>query len=243
MAPLHIDRVISLGGLCEVAFQIRRFVRSDKAYPFDWWITPFASVPKVLEGGLRHVFEPQHLVKVPDYDGRSALYSAFSGTIHLHEFLHGENLLAYDPEEIARRLGPKYAFLQSRLIEECASGTTLFIRQHLPRDPDDPDELRRLVLRTCDAIEAICPSYRLVLVDYEPEMELPETVLRRRAVRYADCNDLGSKRGWAEMFAGLPFSFRRRHRKLDIADLLATFPPRRTLLQRLTGRSGSSRRR
>jgi len=32
--------IVSLGGNCEVAHQLRRRFGGERAFPFDWWITP-----------------------------------------------------------------------------------------------------------------------------------------------------------------------------------------------------------
>lgn len=227
-----VDRMISLGGRCEVAYQIRRATRSGTAYPFDWWVTPLDSVVKVLEGGFEGVFEARHLVRLPDLDGKKALYSSSAGTWHLHEFRHEEDFLSYALDEVERRLRPKYAFLQSRLLEDCGKGRTLFIRQHLRDDPDEPEELRAAVERICAALGAISPWYRLLLLDYPPGLEGP-TVIQRRVTGHPDLTEVGSDRGWDEMLATLPFSIARARRRLDISDLLATFPARRGLMRRV----------
>lgn len=43
--PLPFDRVISLGGACEVAYQLRRMIRFGRAYSFDGWILPLPAAP------------------------------------------------------------------------------------------------------------------------------------------------------------------------------------------------------
>jgi hypothetical protein len=45
---VRADLVISLGTNCEVTFQLRRVFRTERAYPFDWWITPLHVVAALL---------------------------------------------------------------------------------------------------------------------------------------------------------------------------------------------------
>ncbi|MEP9353267.1 DUF1796 family putative cysteine peptidase [Xanthobacter sp. KR7-65] len=162
------DRIVSLGGLCEVAYQARRIGRSETAYPFDWWITPLARVAPVLEAGAAAQFAAADLEKLADYGGKRALYSRRAGTIHLHEFPAGEDFLALDVAEISARLVPKYEALDSRLRAACASGTTLFVRQRLSdHDPEGAD-LEEDLDRLWSALRLLAADPRLLLLDYPP---------------------------------------------------------------------------
>lgn len=135
---LIVDRIVSLGALCEVAYQARRLSKSSRAYPFDWWDTPLPGVLKVLETGSAAVFSVPHIVKLPREAGAlPAFYSSLSGTVHQHEIPRGEDVLALDEAEISRRLVPKYTALHARLVADCSTGATLFVRQRKPvNDPD-----------------------------------------------------------------------------------------------------------
>ena len=46
--PFVATRIISLGGRCAVAHNLRRFFDFGEAFPFDWWITPFDGLIKFL---------------------------------------------------------------------------------------------------------------------------------------------------------------------------------------------------
>jgi len=165
---LSVDRAISLGGLCEVAFQLRRLSRSGRAYVFDWWITPLSAVSIALNEGAASAFSPKFLVKVPNYDGLPALYSRLTATVHLHEYAKTADFLALDVEAIAATLQEKYAALHARLLADCRAGTTLFVRQRLDRhDPRGPD-LENALDRLCAQLASIAPDHRLLLLDYEP---------------------------------------------------------------------------
>lgn len=207
-SPPIPDRIVSLGALCEVAYQVRRLTRSERAYPFDWWVTPLGSVLKVLEAGAPAVFQASKLMKVPDYGGTPALYSHLSGTIHLHEFPAGEDFLAMEEAEMARRLIPKYESLQARLLADCAQGTTLFVRQCLPAHDPKAEALEAAIDGLHARLQTFAANPLLLLLDYAPVKQRP-WLLTATVPRLDDCADTGSPRGWDRTFRSLGISCRR----------------------------------
>ncbi len=196
---LVVDRIVSLGGMCEAAFQGRRLSGSGRAYPFDWWITPLESVPIVLDGGAAPCFAAEHILKVEDYGGEPALYSRRSRTVHLHEFPKTENFLALDVEAIAARLQAKYAALDARLAADCAEGTTLFLRQRLKDHDPTGEELEALLDSIIVRLTEIAANARLLLLDYDP-VRPRDKLIQAEASRLKDANDLGSDKGWNALF-------------------------------------------
>jgi hypothetical protein len=219
---LVVDRVISLGGLCEAAFQARRLSRSDRAYLFDWWITPLPAVSVALDEGAESLFAPEHLVKVPDYGGKPALYSRFSRTVHLHEYAKTVDFLALDVETIAATLQEKYAALQARLLADCAIGTTLFVRQRLNGHDPTGQDLADLIERLCAQLSDIAIDHRLLLLDYEP-VRPSERLIQAQAPRLRDANDLGSRSGWNALFRTHAIECRRSGTRFSYEDLQASF--------------------
>lgn len=200
------DRMISLGGRCETAYQLRRHSRSERAYPFDWWVTPGYSLPRLLRGGVAATFTPPYLKALADYDGKPALYSHFGGTadlpgtIHPHEFPYGEKWLDLSLEEISARLVPKYTALERRLIEDAHSGSTLFVRQRLPdHDPGTPDALGHLVDEIMGELERLSPDFTLLLVDY-PVLPPRARLIQAHVPPMRGVSGLGSVRAWRRMF-------------------------------------------
>jgi len=206
------DRIVSLGSVCEVAYQVRRLSRSERAYPFDWWVTPLGSVLKVLEAA--------NLMKVPDYGGSRALYSRLSGTVHRHEFPAVEDYLALDEAEMARRLIPKYEALQARLVDDCAEGTTLFVRKCLPQHDPKDEGLEETIDHLHAALATFAADPRLLLLDYAPVRPRPWLVTAS-VPRLRDHNDLGSERGWNRTFRALGIAC-RSGRKFRFDDLIET---------------------
>lgn len=221
---LAVDRIISLGGLCEVAFQARRLSGSDRAYVFDWWITPLASVFVTLEKGAASAFAPERLVKVPDYGGQAALYSRLTRTVHLHEFPKSVGFLALDVETIATTLQEKYAALHARLLADCASGTTLFVRQRLKGHDPEGEDLSRAVERLSALLGTIAADCHLLLLDYGP---LPhrERLIQAQVRRLRDANDLGSNKGWDALFRALAIDCRKSGPGFAYEDLQVSLTP------------------
>lgn len=220
---LVVDRIISLGALCEVAYQARRLSKSSRAYPFDWWDTPFAGLLRALKLGPQEVFNASHISKLPiDAGSPPAFYSGFAGTVHQHEFPRGENFLALDEAEISRRLLPKYAALHARLISDCASGTTLFVRQRKPINDPEGAALDAMISELEEALSAFASDFRLLLVDYDPICARP-WLIQAHVQRHPDWTDLGSNRGWDEMFRSLGIVCRGTEDGFRFDDLTETF--------------------
>ncbi|VFU07537.1 conserved protein of unknown function [Methylocella tundrae] len=222
---LVVDRIISLGALCEVAFQGRRLGRSGRAYPFDWWITPLPSVSIVLDQGAAACFAPEQIMKVPNYGGEPALYSYLSRTVHLHEYGKNVDFLALDVETIAERLQEKYTALHARLLADCATGTTLFVRQRLHEHDPTGQDLEDSLERLCAQLAAIAIDWRLLLLDYEP-VRPRERLIEAHAPRLRDANDLGSEKGWSALFRACRIVCRRSARQFSWNDLQESFRDR-----------------
>jgi hypothetical protein len=205
---------------------------SDRAYPFDWWTTPIESVPKLLATRFEEVFKPEHLIKVPSPDRGTVLKSLFGATTHPHDFRFDEDINPYEAETISNDLSPKYAFLSNRLFEDCARGTTLFIRQKVWHDPDNGDVLAPIVAEIASEIRKFCPSYRLLLLDYAPGLDGFDGVLQRNVTQHSDAKNLGSAKGWREMFASLPVTLASAG-KLSLSDLQWSDPQPPTIARRI----------
>ncbi|MFG1349705.1 DUF1796 family putative cysteine peptidase [Xanthobacter autotrophicus] len=217
-----MDRLVSLGALCEVAFQLRRLARSDRADPFDWWISPLSAVVPVLEAGAGAVFAPEQIVKIADYDGTPALYSRVGGTVHLHEFPAGTDVLALPETEIAARLVPKYEALHRRMVREAAQGTTLFVRQCLPAHDPRGEALEDAIDLLFAALSRFAGAPLLLLLDYEPVRPRP-WLITATVPACRDHNDLGSRRGWNQVFRTCGIAFGRRGGRFGFDDLVETF--------------------
>ena len=199
-AKLPVARIISLGGLCEVAYHVRRKSRSGRAYPFDWWDTPFAGLLVALDANPSEIFSPANIAKMPDARGCSNIFhSRLTHTIHQHEFARSSISSELDEAEISRRLVPKYEALRARLWSDCATGPTLFVRQRRANFDFEGEALEAALDRLHTLLSGFAADPRLLLLDYAPVAPRP-WLIEAQVPRYRDCNDLGSRRGWNEVF-------------------------------------------
>jgi hypothetical protein len=156
----NISHVVSLGPNCMVAYQLRRYLSIEKSFPFDWWITPFDGLVKVLQKiDVIDLFNVEKVVVVksgdsvsnPDYNilyHHDFLRVGASGNLHT-----GANGKIYDdiltqiPEVVS-----KYNHVFSNLLSLNSRGNSiLFVRSHI--NPDQKSilvELLSNVFEFCD---------------------------------------------------------------------------------------------
>lgn len=79
------DLVISLGTNCEVSFNIRNAFQTERAYPFDWWITPIQSVAAILRDRFALEVAPHNLVHA---GSPVSIMNRKYGLLHHHDFGH-----------------------------------------------------------------------------------------------------------------------------------------------------------
>jgi hypothetical protein len=115
--------VLSLGGLCQVALQIEKRFGFRYSSPFDWLVTPLASVAKVLsDGGNRFG------VAVKTANAGQAPVCANYGLSYHHEFVRDESkAVIIDTEGLERTRG-KLTHKYSRMSELVDGKKTLFVR-------------------------------------------------------------------------------------------------------------------
>ena len=110
----HFDLVFSAGPYCRSAFHLRRLFNNQKAFPFDWWLTPATSLFRMLE---------------PEYNFNlkcDNIYLTQSGQIVLNnrdQILHIHDFKRFSTGEISlenlenqlEEINSKYRFLFNRL--------------------------------------------------------------------------------------------------------------------------------
>ncbi len=116
--------IVSLGGNCEPALQLRRTGRHQTHGPFDWLVTPLDSVAQILaDDGARlatRFFAAN--------EGTSAGCAEY-GVLYHHEFPRGDgDVIVFDTEAI-ERCRSKLRHKMERFITVCSSAEpVLFIR-------------------------------------------------------------------------------------------------------------------
>lgn len=218
---MQFDRVIGLGGNCEVAQHIRRHFETDHAHIFDWWITPFQGAVTLLASDFKGLFGSEDMTVVGD---RLAVKCRRTGVIFHHDFPRDAQELVIR-EEIEPRLPElraKYDALRRRLDAACeGDATVLFVRswreifhappsypQHLIDGVPDYD-FRRLI----ETIERRYRKldFRVLFVNYGPQrIEHPRAIFDNVADKGDTVDWSGSPGGWSELFD--------RHRDVPILE-------------------------
>lgn len=207
---MRYDGVVSLGGNCEVAQHWRRWSGIEAAAPFDWLITPFASVGKMFEQRFAGMAELDNMEVVNR--GRTVMCQRY-GVGHHHDFerLPDVQIDRADMPRACARAKEKYDFLASRMMGRLADAQrTLFIRSW--RDDLDPgapnaqapDGLVRYDFNLfIDRIQAGVQHDRfdVLFVNYGVQRCDHPRARFHNVHDHADAVDWsGSVKGWDEMF-------------------------------------------
>lgn len=134
----RFDAIISAGPRCSTAWHLRRVFELEKAYPFDWWVTPLQSLIRLLLEGQSFEFDPDDLVVLDTTHGETVLNQRWL-LQHHHDFRRDpdERIDRSDlnPESLAA-LNQKYQFLFNRFRQQIgeARSPLLVIGEHLSLD-------------------------------------------------------------------------------------------------------------
>ncbi len=218
MINQEFDHIISLGGHCQTAHQIRRHFGVDVAYPFDWWVTPTWSLIELFETGFAEIFDEKNMRIVNEKTG-SAVTCARYGLMHYHDFDEAKVNDIYSPYLIRVKCAQnnaKYSFLVSRFLK--TSGRVLFIRfAHGWTEFDTRVSMfdGGTVRRAYKAITELLPScdvHLLLLNDYKENEDLQEPgdkkIFTYDVNNYEAVGWDGSDQGWDEMFSALQIRLR-----------------------------------
>lgn len=137
MMNFRPDLVISLGPNCRNAFNLRRFVGDETAYPFDWWITPVRSMLAMIRPEFRFEIVRQDLSI--EQDGGTVLNRRLN-LLHHHDFprnrANGKRVEALE-EVIINEINEKYRALFSRMHAKVgAASRPLFVLNGLKANLD-----------------------------------------------------------------------------------------------------------
>jgi hypothetical protein len=115
------DLVFSLGPNCKNAWNVRAFFGVQRAYPFDWWITPARSMLRMIEPGFAFSVSAGDLVLTPPKEnGENSVYNHRLNILHHHDFPREKLLVTrIDPERVAE-INRKYVARFARLRQDVA---------------------------------------------------------------------------------------------------------------------------
>ncbi|QAU35544.1 DUF1796 family putative cysteine peptidase [Janthinobacterium sp. 17J80-10] len=117
------DLIFSLGPNCKNAWNIRDYFKVDRAYPFDWWITPAKSMLKMIESGFEFDVKRDDLHITPTNE-HNTVYNYKLNLLHHHDFTRvwGEHpgvVFEVSDDEI-EKVNSKYRHLFKRLADDLA---------------------------------------------------------------------------------------------------------------------------
>lgn len=115
---MKADLIISLGPNCRNAWNLRHHFGLERAYPFDWWITPSRSALAMLEPSFRfHVtLDDLHISNRL----HNTVYNSRLNVLHHHDFRRISrgpwkgSIRMIDSTQV-EQLNEKYAFLFRRM--------------------------------------------------------------------------------------------------------------------------------
>ena len=205
----EFDKIISLGCNCELTWNIRNHFGIERAYPLDWWITPFQALRKLLENRFHDLFNINNLEVSPDL---LTVKDKYYNLLYHHDFKRTEDDKITDDniDEQLPLLKQKYDMLIERFFKDPENKRVLFVRNrdgnipHLDRDttPMDKNTFEQLY----DLLEELFPNSQISLLI--TNCPIFPKVRRRKGyivwdevVNYDDAQYFaGSPRGWQEMF-------------------------------------------
>ena len=124
MIENNFDKILSLGGDCNVSLALRRANFLNSWSPFDWMVTPLDAISKIVsEDGadLAKEFYASH--------NGSSVGCKYYNVLYHHEFPRKENHMVMFSIEAIETCRSKLRHKMGRFIEACEAGQpVLFIR-------------------------------------------------------------------------------------------------------------------
>ncbi|WP_091742928.1 DUF1796 family putative cysteine peptidase [Phenylobacterium immobile] len=120
----RIELVLSLGGLCQVSYQIERRLGFHYHSPFDWLVAPLSSIRRVLADEGQSFCQAVSVT----HEGRTPLCESY-GVAYAHEFHRTDGGAVIIDRATMQKAQEKLAHKYSVMRELLAEGhRTLFIR-------------------------------------------------------------------------------------------------------------------
>ncbi len=216
----RFDEIISLGCNCELTWNIRNYFGIERAYPLDWWITPFQALWMLLENRFHDLFNINNLEVSSDL---LTVKDTYYNLLYHHDFKRtGDDKIIEDIiDQQIPLLKQKYAVLIDRFFKDPENKRVLFVRNrdgnipHLDRDTTPMDE------KTFDQLyaflENLFPNSQISLLVANcplfPRVQRTKGyILWDEVADYGDAQYFaGSPRGWREMFSRNNILYRNAH--------------------------------
>lgn len=153
------DWIISVGGNCSPAWNIRRSFGQPEAFPFDWWISDYFPTLSVLNSKFANMFEED---EIRTADGGTTVVSSRYWIKYHHDFRReaGSEQVSADFQADLESVKKKYSRRVDRLFGVLNADRVLFVRQGLTSGTgNDIDETKiGMGVRLFDALTALNPQ-------------------------------------------------------------------------------------
>ncbi|UCF51160.1 MAG: hypothetical protein JSV48_16710 [Bradyrhizobium sp.] len=203
------DLVVSLEPSCRMAWNVRRYFGRERAYPFDWWITPARSMLRLLDRTVEFEVSRDDLeiTAVNPTGASNTVYNKRLDLLHHHDFERVDGKVLDLPAGRIAMINARYRILFARLWYDAdaaraplavLNGISTGWPDTMPADapgrelngPLGPQELvsavrARLGEKWRVLIIEIGPSSRMVL-DGGLAVTIPDTGLRESDLDPAD---------------------------------------------------------
>lgn len=187
----------SLGGRCEVAWQISNIFGRQLSGPFDWLVTPLQSIPLMISERLKFITDRRFLEKshyFHPFNGKrleTVINTRYGVFLH-HEFSRDESGGISDNwlEEVEQATS-KWKFVTERWFDTITEAPdVIFVRQRGRFSMPEEQELRTCeedYLLVLDALKTVCPQARLAVAD--PGCQLLSGMIETAEVGISGAND------------------------------------------------------
>lgn len=190
--PQPYDAIINLGDNCQIAYQMRLQGLRNESLPFDWIITPFEALQKILKDSFEHFLKKENLIFIHTHNEKHIL-DTYYGIKFLHDFKLEENFLKdYDTvqQTYSRRIARFF-----RILKE--SRHALFIRKKITKE-------QALALRTL--LQTLCPNndFLILAVGNTHDMKTDWNLAHIKNVYLAQADSWkGDPEAWKVIFTEL----------------------------------------
>jgi hypothetical protein len=152
---IRVDYVVSLGGVCRVTYNLRRFFNFGTAFPFDWWVTDLQGVINAIESDK----DPYaHLIE--NRQNREDILQIMSGdgTIGFHHEFPRDWSTPGSPVRSDWRLHieaarARFMYLRQRLLNANTSSHRILFVRHLGNLRDSRSSAHETIDDLMDAID------------------------------------------------------------------------------------------
>lgn len=176
--------IISLGGDCAVAQNIRRVFSTDIAYCFDWWLTPALGAARLLEDpSIDLIYDPALIEAYVNENGVPSVRNTTLDIQFFHEFRRAQDgaavVLTNATADIAKARARTALLLERLLAADTPDHRIAFIRT--PRAADRRDGVTAALAALASALEKrfAHATYTVVLGRYRaPQEALPHGFTR-----------------------------------------------------------------